>query len=199
MVARQAGVDSALMRRGNIPEDQKSRVYQALPELKQWPIFFDCQAGLSALEIVTRARKLVATKGLDFLIVDYLGLLRRKSDNIVEELGEMTKLLRVIGKNLKIPVLVLHQLSRAVERRAINIPILSDLRDSGHIEQNADQVWFLYTEGDAGDDWEKQYKSESGPRILFVAKNRMGRTGKAKLYFEATGPYFRDFEGVDSW
>lgn len=197
MLARQAGVDSMEMRLGNLAEEQRNRVYQALDELKAIPIFFDCQPGQTSVELAIRARKLAATKRVELLIVDYLQLLRDRGENEVKRLGEMTKMLRMTAQALKIPVVVLHQLSRAVERRTIKIPTLADLRDSGHIEQDADQVWFLYREDYY--DQEEQYKSKSGPCLLLVAKNRMGRRGRITLYFEASGPYFRDFEKTDGW
>jgi len=197
IIARQAGVDSMEMRLGNLGETQKGRVYQALEELKPLPIFFDCQPGQTSVELAIRARKLAATKQVEVLIVDYLQLLRDRGENEIKRLGEMTKMLRMTAQALEIPVIVLHQLSRAVEKRTVKIPTLSDLRDSGHIEQDADQVWFLYREDYY--DLEEQYKSKSGPCLLLVAKNRMGRRGKVKLWFESSAPYFRDFEGVDEW
>jgi len=197
MVARQAGVDSAEMRVGNLPEAQKERVYQALGELQAIPLFFDCQPGQTSVELATRARKLAMTKKAELLIVDYLQLLRDRGDDEIKRLGKMMKMLRVTAQALHIPVIVLHQLSRAVEKRSVKIPMLSDLRDSGHVEQDADQVWFLYREDYYNQ--EQKYKSESGPCLLLIPKNRMGRRGKITLWFEASGPYFRDMEGVDGW
>jgi len=197
MLARQAGVDSAEMRLGNLAEGQKNRVYQALDELKPIPIFFDCQPGQTSVELAIRARKLAAMKKVELLIVDYLQLLRDKEQDEIKRLGEMTKMLRITAQQLGIPVIVLHQLSRAVEQRSVKIPRLSDLRDSGHVEQDADQVWFLYREGYY--DEEGQSKSQPGPCLLLVSKNRMGRPGKLRLWFEASGPYFRDMEKADEW
>jgi len=197
MVARQAGVDSAEMRVGNLPQAQKERVYQGLEELRAIPLFFDCQPGQTSVELATRARKLAMTKKAELLIVDYLQLLRDRGEDEIKRLGKMMKMLRVTAQALHIPVIVLHQLSRAVEKRSVKIPMLSDLRDSGHVEQDADQVWFLYREDYYNQ--EQKYKSESGPCLLLIPKNRMGRRGKITLWFEASGPYFRDFEKADGW
>jgi len=192
MVASMAGVSSEGMRRGGLTQKEKDRVYDALGEVRMLPIFFDCQPGVTSAELAVRARKLAATQKVELMFVDYLGLLQDRGEDEVKRLGKITTMLRAMAKGLDISVVALHQLNRQVEKRTIKIPMLSDLRGSGRVEEDSDIVLFVHR--DHYYEEEQMYKSESGPATIIVAKNRQGRTGKFKLWFDSSGPSFRDYE-----
>jgi len=155
----------------------------AMSRLEDAPLWIDESPGLSVLEIRSRARRAVAELGIKMIIIDYLQLIRlgQNVDNRVQEVSEITRSLKNLARELDIPLLVLSQLSRAVEQRADKRPQLSDLRESGSIEQDADVVMFLYSE-----DYYKQQKGlrpENSAVELVVAKHRNGPTGEVKLMF----------------
>ena len=150
-------------------------------ELSEAPLFIDDTPGISVIEMRTKARKLKIEKGLQLLVVDYLQLADagRRFDSRVQEVSFVSQGLKNLARELKIPVLALSQLSRAVEQRGRKKPQLSDLRESGSIEQDADVVMFLYTEEDSED------LLDENKRIvkLSIAKHRNGPLGEIELMF----------------
>jgi replicative DNA helicase len=174
LLVAQAGVDSWKLKSGKLEEEDFTQLTEAMGQLAEAPFFIDDTPGISVLEIRTKARRLQAEKGLRLLVVDYLQLVRgRGLENRVQEVSEISQSLKNLARELKIPVLALSQLSRAVETRGGARPRLADLRESGALEQDADVVMFLYRE------------DEDKPEdvILEVAKHRNGPLGRVPLKF----------------
>ena len=177
-------------------------------ELKEIPLFIDDTGGLSLPQVVARARKAKREHGVECIVVDYLQLMsgNRKDGNRVQEVTEITKGLKALAKELDVPVVALSQLSRGVDSRDDKRPVLSDLRESGSIEQDADVVAFVYRaayyiksrEPDVSDPlyskWMASMEKADGKADLIVEKNRHGATGPIHLAFDAKFTRFRDLE-----
>ncbi|HET7716471.1 MAG TPA: replicative DNA helicase, partial [Bauldia sp.] len=150
IIAEQSGVPSSDIRRGRITEEQFAAIVEAAREMNRVPLYVDQTGGLTIGQLSARARRLKRQRGLDLMIIDYIQLLqgssRRGSDNRVQEVTEITNQLKALAKELNVPILALSQLSRQVENRDDKRPQLSDLRESGSIEQDADVVLFVYRE-----------------------------------------------------
>lgn len=175
MLASQSEVDAWKITTGNLKEDDFENLSEAMGELAEAPIYIDDTPGISIMEMRTKARRLQMEMGLKLLIVDYLQLIHgRNLENRVQEVSEISQALKNLARELKIPVLACSQLSRAVESRTAKIPQLSDLRESGGIEQDADVVMFLYRED--SEDFENVK--------LTVAKHRSGPLGEIDLKFK---------------
>ncbi len=182
MLADAAGIDAFNIRTGNLSEDDFGKLSDAMGEMAEAPIFIDDTPGLSVLEMRTKARREAHNHPLGLIIVDYLQLMqssgRGYSDNRVQEVSEISRGLKLIARELDVPVVALSQLSRSVESRHPQIPQLSDLRESGSIEQDADIVMFLYREDYYNPETDNQHITD-----LIIAKHRNGPTGKVQLYF----------------
>ena len=183
MLAAEAGVDSWKLRTGKLKNDQEFEAVQsAMGRLSNAPIHIDDQPGNNILKMRSSARRLKNEHGLDLLIVDYLQLMSptatKASDSMVQQVTEISRSLKILARELDVPVLALSQLSRAVEQRG-GKPRLSDLRDSGSIEQDADVVMFIHRE-------DKINKESERPNIaeILVEKHRNGPVGAAELYFD---------------
>lgn len=175
MLASQSDVDAWKITTGNLKEDDFEKLSEAMGELAEAPIYIDDTPGISIMEMRTKARRLQMEHGLKLLIVDYLQLVHgRNLENRVQEVSEISQALKNLARELKIPVLACSQLSRAVESRQAKIPQLSDLRESGGIEQDADVVMFLYREDP--EDFENVK--------LSIAKHRSGPLGEIDLKFK---------------
>ncbi len=149
IIAEQSGVPSSNIRRGRIDESEFGRIVEAAREMNKIPLYVDQTGGLSIAQLAARARRLKRQRGLDLIVVDYIQLLSgssKKGDNRVQEVTEITNALKALAKELVVPILALSQLSRQVENRDDKRPQLSDLRESGSIEQDADVVLFVYRE-----------------------------------------------------
>ncbi len=189
----EANVDSHRLRIGFVSEIEERRVHDAIGVLSELPIFIDETPLQGVVEMRGKARRLQSERGLDLVIVDYLQLMTsgsQRNDNRVQEMGEFSRSLKGLARDLDIPVLACSQLSRAPEQRPSHRPILSDLRESGSIEQDADIVAFIYREDmyTTEEQWEKRSPSEPYPRNiaeLIVAKHRNGPTGMIPLYFRS--------------
>ncbi|HWK79370.1 MAG TPA: replicative DNA helicase [Thermomicrobiales bacterium] len=190
LLSTETGVDSHRLRLGMIDDNEWDRVSRAFGRLAEANIFIDDAAGATVMDIRSKARRLQAEHGLDLLIIDYLQLLSgRRTDNRVQEISEISRGLKGLARELNIPVIALSQLSRAVETRADHRPMLSDLRESGSIEQDADIVMFIYREEKYDENSEKKGIAE-----IIVAKHRNGPVGTVNLrFFERTGR-FADLE-----
>ena len=174
LLVAQADIDAWKLKTGKLSEDDFTKLSNAMGELAEAPLFIDDTPALSILEMRTKARRLQVENGLELLIVDYLQLARsRQLENRVQEVSEISQGLKNLARELKIPVLAISQLSRAVEQRGQKKPQLADLRESGSIEQDADVVMFLWME------------DEENPEniSLDVAKHRNGPLRSIKLHF----------------
>lgn len=191
LVSAETGIDSQRLRLGDIHEDEWPIFVQATSLLSDTQVFIDDTPAISALEMRTKARRLHAEHGLDMLIVDYLQLMRGdfRSENRVQEISFISRSLKGLARELNIPVVALSQLSRAVEARHDKRPMLSDLRESGSIEQDADVVVFVYRDEIYNPDTEFPSIAE-----LRVAKHRSGPTGTFSVYFKQELAQFVDLE-----
>jgi len=174
-------IDLHRLRSGNLRDDEWVKLAGAIETLAECNIYIDDAAFLTIMDLRSRARMLAATYGIKLLIVDYLQLLSSGTnyrDNRVLEVTEISRNLKSIAKELKIPVIAISQLSREVEKREKKKPVLADLRESGAIEQDADLVMFIYRE----DYYDKEVKDQVFTEIN-IAKHRNGPTGLVKLKF----------------
>jgi replicative DNA helicase len=182
MLADASGVDSWNIRTGNLSDEDFSKLSDAMGEMAEAPIFIDDTPGLSVLEMRTKARRAAHDQPLGLIIVDYLQLMQSSGNhngNRVQEVSEISRGLKLIARELNVPLIALSQLSRSVESRTPPVPQLSDLRESGSIEQDADIVSFIYRPA---------YYEPDNPEVqnitdLILAKHRNGPVGKVQLYF----------------
>ncbi len=174
LLVGQADIDAWKLKTGKLDEEDFTKLSNAMGELAEAPLYIDDTPALSVLEMRTKARRLQVESGLDFLVVDYMQLARsRNLENRVQEVSEISQGMKNLARELKIPVMVLSQLSRAVETRGGKKPQLSDLRESGSIEQDADVVMFLWREDD----------DNSENMMLDIAKHRNGPLKSIPLHF----------------
>lgn len=181
MLADASGVDAWNIRTGNLTDDDFSKLSEAMGEMAEAPIYIDDTPGMSVLEIRTKARRAMHEHPLGLIIIDYLQLMQgsgRDNGNRVQEVSEISRGLKLIARELNVPVIALSQLSRSVESRNPQIPQLADLRESGSIEQDADIVMFIYREAYYNPETERENLTD-----LIIAKHRNGPTGKIELYF----------------
>jgi replicative DNA helicase len=180
-----ANIDSQRLRTGFLEEMDFTRLAPAMNALAEAPVYIDDTPNISTMELRTKARRLQAESGLDLIIVDYLQLMQSSSTmrdtNRVQEVSEITRGLKALARELQVPVIALSQLSRQTEMRESKEPRLSDLRESGSIEQDADLVMFLWREKERGGEDEDP---EGEVINLRLAKHRNGPTGETKLYFK---------------
>ena len=198
ILAEASEVSSHKIRQGDMDEVEFRRFVEAAKALEACPLFIDDTAAIPIAQLAARARRLKRTHGLDLLIVDYLQLVRGTSDNRVQEIGEISMGLKAIAKELNIPVIALSQLSRQVESRDDKRPQLSDLRESGTIEQDADVVMFVFREEyykereKPGDhelekmaEWQEAMSRLHGKAEVIIGKQRHGPIGTVELSFES--------------
>jgi replicative DNA helicase len=197
IVAEQIGVSSERVRRGQLTSQEMDRLLTVTHQLEGAAFRIDDTPALSMGAIRTRARRLKRQHGLDLVVVDYLQLVSSaRTDGRVQEVSEITRGLKTLAKELDVPVLALSQLSRAVEQREDKRPRLSDLRDSGTIEQDADVVMFVYREdyylAQGGEADRARLGEAAGKAEVNIAKNRHGPTGVAHLQFDGPTTRFSD-------
>jgi replicative DNA helicase len=209
ILAEQSGISSENLRTGRISKQEFQQLARASGELSGLPLYIDDTPGLTIAALRTRARRLKRQKNVGMIVVDYLQLLQGSGkgsagDNRVQEISEISRGLKQLAKELHVPVLALSQLSRAVEQREDKRPQLSDLRESGSIEQDADIVLFVYRDDyylaskQPADDhpgfheWQEEMNRVYGTAELIVAKQRHGSTGKVRMRFDARVTKFSD-------
>jgi replicative DNA helicase len=212
IIAEQSGVPSYKIRRGDMREDDFYKITEAAREMQTVPFYIDQTGGISIAQLAARARRLKRQRGLDLLVVDYLQLLSgsaKKSENRVQELTEITTGLKALAKELNVPILALSQLSRQVESRDDKRPQLSDLRESGSIEQDADVVMFVYREEyylknkepKPGTEeyfkWQTEMDQVHGKAEVIIGKQRHGPTGTVQLAFQADVTRFANLADED--
>lgn len=221
ILAEQAEISSESLRSGKLTRDEFQKLSFASQRLAELPLYIDDTPALTIAALRTRARRMKRKHDIGLIVVDYLQLLQgsgRANDNRVNEISEISRGLKTLAKELSVPVIALSQLSRAVEQREDKRPQLSDLRESGSIEQDADMVWFIYRgdyyhlslkpdtpDGSSSEDakekyrqWEEKHEELVGRATLIVAKQRHGSTGNVPLHFQAeitkfTSPNIRDY------
>jgi replicative DNA helicase len=207
ILAEQTKIASSAIRRGGITQAEFDKVRDYTIELQSLPLFVDETGGLSISQLTARARRLKRQKGLDVIMVDYIQLLQgsgKRSDNRVQEVTEITTSLKALAKELNCPIIALSQLSRQVESRDDKRPQLSDLRESGSIEQDADVVMFVYREEyylqnkeprpgtPEHEKWQLDMSLVHGRAECIIAKQRHGPTGTIDLQFEGQFTKFSD-------
>ena len=178
ILCSEALVDSNAVRTGELTDEDLSKLAETSGELSQAQIFIDDTAGISVMEIRAKCRKLKLEKNIGLVIIDYLQLVQGsgKTSSREQEIAEISRSLKILAKEIEVPVIALSQLSRAVEARPDHRPMLSDLRESGSIEQDADIVMFLYRDDYYNEDSEKKNQAE-----VIIAKQRAGSTGTVDL------------------
>ncbi len=181
MLADASGVDAWNIRTGNLSDEDFSKLSEAMGEMAEAPIYIDDTPGVSVLEMRTKARRAAHEQPLGLIIIDYLQLMQgsgRSDGNRVQEVSEISRGLKLLARELNVPVIALSQLSRSVENRSPQIPQLADLRESGSIEQDADIVMFIYREAYYNPETERENITD-----LIISKHRNGPVGKVELYF----------------
>ena len=195
LLSSMGNVDSWRLRTGRLSDEGENndfdRIQQAMSVLAEAPIYIDDTSGINTLQIRAMARRLFSDKPIGLLIVDYMQLMEHRNPNmsLVQQVTENSRSLKVLARELNVPVLVLSQLSRAVEQRTPPIPRLSDLRDSGGIEQDADVVMFIHREDRYKENSERQNIAD-----IIIAKHRNGPVGKVELFFDEARMTFRDID-----
>lgn len=182
MLSGEAGVDAWNIRTGNLSDDDFEKLGAAMGALSEAPIYIDDTPGITVLEMRTKARREAQKHPLGLIVIDYLQLMSGSGTggqfNRVQEVSEISRGLKLIARELNVPIIALSQLSRSVESRSPQIPQMSDLRESGSIEQDADIVAFLYREDYYNPETDRQHIAD-----LILAKHRNGPTGRVELYF----------------
>ncbi|MCL6639074.1 MAG: replicative DNA helicase [Firmicutes bacterium] len=181
ILCAEARVDQQRVRTGNLKEEDFLSLHEAAGRLIKAPIYIDDTAAITVRQLRVKARQLQAEKGLGLVVIDYLQLMQgsRRSENRQQEIAEISRSLKGLAKELNVPVLALAQLSRSVEQRQDKRPIMSDLRESGSLEQDADLVMFIYR-----DDYYNKDSEKKGIAEVIIAKHRNGPVGKVELYFQ---------------
>ena len=192
LLACESGVDSRRIRLRSLNEQDEVRIMEASGVLSELPVYIDDSPQLRIMDIRSKARRLHFERGIDLILIDYLQLIQGdgRNENRVQEVSNITRALKLLARELDVPVLAVSQLSRAVEWRASHIPQLADLRESGSIEQDADVVIFVYRDEVyyTVEEWEKMHDIEKEPyprgmADIIVAKHRNGPLGQVKLHF----------------
>ncbi len=201
-IASQAGVPGEQLRTGHVKADRWDKIVDAAGRITAAPLYLDDTSDLGIMEVRAKARRLHqrllnddGTGGLGLIIIDYLQLMRadHRVESRVEQVGQMSRGLKILARELEVPVIALSQLSRAVESRSEKKPILSDLRESGQIEQDADLVMFIYRE----EYYEPETSQRPGEADLIIAKHRNGPLGEVTLTFRGLYPKFLNYTRPD--
>lgn len=193
MLSSQSGVNLFKIRSGQLNENDFELLGEAMGALSEAPIYIDDAAGANIMEVRTKARRLQTEHGISLLVIDYLQLMQGRNagpDNRVQEVSEISRNLKILARELNVPVLALSQLARGVEQRPDKVPLLSDLRESGSIEQDADVVMFIYRED--------MYKGKESRRPnvaeIHVRKHRNGPVGQVDLYWDGERASFKNLD-----
>lgn len=193
LLCSQANVDMLKLRTGNLEDDDWERIARATGPLANAKIYIDDTAGISVMDMRSKCRKIKMEHGIDMILIDYLQLMSGSagSDNRQQEVSEISRSIKALAKEMECPVIALSQLSRAPEQRADHRPMLSDLRESGSIEQDADVVMFLYR-----DEYYNKETEEKGIGECIIAKQRNGPVGTVKMAWIGAHSKFADLELV---
>ncbi len=191
LLSSQSDVNLWKIRTGHLNDEDFEKIGEAMGKLSESPIFIDDTAGSNIMEVRTKARRLQMEHNIGLIVVDYLQLMQgRSTDNRVQEVSEISRSLKLLARELNVPVIALSQLSRGVENRPDKVPQLADLRESGSIEQDADVVMFIYRED--------MYKGKESrrPNIaeIHIKKHRNGATGQVDLFFDSEKTSFKNLD-----
>jgi replicative DNA helicase len=197
-IASQASIRGDDLRKGKVPASRWPKILQASNRLAESPLYIDDSSDLSVLDVRAKARRLAQQNadGLGLLLIDYLQLMRAGAgvENRVEQIGQISRGLKTLARELEVPVIALSQLNRGVEQRTDKRPVLSDLRESGSIEQDADLVMFIYR-----DEYYDHESEKEGIADLIIAKHRNGGLGTVELAFQKEFPRFMSYAGDDGY
>jgi replicative DNA helicase len=212
IISEQSGIPSHKIRRGEIDPSEFDKIAAVAREMETLPLYIDETGGLSIAQLAARARRLKRQRGLDVLVIDYVQLLsgsaKRAAESRVQEITEITTRLKALAKELNVPILALSQLSRQVENRDDKRPQLSDLRESGSIEQDADVVMFVFREEyylankeprpgtDEHIKWQTELEAAYGKAEIIIGKQRHGPTGTVQLQFDAEVTRFGNLDSA---
>lgn len=191
LLSAEARVDGQRLRRGQLADEDWQRLSYGLGRLSEAPLYIDDSPTLTALDIRARSRRLKAESGLGLIVIDYLQLIqgRARNENRQQEIAEITRSLKALARELRVPVVALAQLSRAVETASERRPLLSHLKESGEIETAADVVAFIYRE-----DYYNQNTQKKNVAEIIVAKQRNGPTGSVELMWRKEFTRFENLE-----
>ena len=191
MLCSEGGIDSQKLKNGDLSNEDWDKLVRTADRVSSAPLYIDDTAGITVMELRSKARRLKAEHGLDLIIIDYLQLMQGRgrggSDNRQQEISEISRSLKAVARELNVPVIALSQLSRSVESRQIKRPMLSDLRESGSLEQDADIVMFLYRE----DYYDPETTNKNITEVI-VAKHRNGPVDTIKMFFTKQFTRFND-------
>jgi len=190
MIASAMGIDSWKLAKGELEDEEFAKIGEAMEKLSDANIYIDDSAGGNLIDLKSKARRLKMESGLDVIIIDYLQLMTNGNNlNRVQEVSEISRGIKSLARELDVPIIALSQLSRAVESRPDKRPVLSDLRESGSIEQDADIVMMMYR-----DDYYDEFSEKKGVTDIFIRKNRNGPTGSVQLMFNRNNQKFMEIE-----
>ena len=190
MIASAMGIDSWKLQKGELEDKEFAKIWEAMEMLSAADIYIDDSAGWNLVDLKSKARRLKMESQLDLVIIDYLQLMSNgNSMNRVQEVSEISRGIKSLARELDVPIIALSQLSRAVESRPDKRPVLSDLRESGSIEQDADIVMMIYRE-----DYYDEFSERKWVTDLFIRKNRNGPTGSVQLMFQKSNQKFIEIE-----
>ena len=196
MLCSEGGIDSQRLRTGQLEDADWDRLINTADRVSKASIYIDDTAGINVMDLRSKARRLKAEHGLDLIVIDYLQLMqgraRSSSDNRQQEISEISRSLKALARELDVPVVALSQLSRSVESRTVKKPMLSDLRESGSLEQDADIVMVLYRE-----DYYDQETERKNITEVIIAKHRNGPIGTIELFFQKEFTKFRDLSHME--
>jgi replicative DNA helicase len=197
-IASQASIKGDDLRKGKVPGSRWGKIMEASNRLAKSPLFIDDSSDLSVLDVRAKARRLLQQHpdGLGLILIDYLQLMRAdgRTDNRVEQIGQISRGLKTLARELEVPVIALSQLNRGVEQRTDKRPVLSDLRESGSIEQDADLVMFIYR-----DEYYDRESEREGIADVIISKHRNGGLGTVELTFQKDYPRFMSYVGDDRY
>jgi replicative DNA helicase len=194
MISAETRIDSQRLRRGNLADQEWPIFMQAIGRLSETRIYIDDTPSITPMQLRTKCRRLYAEQGIDLIMIDYLQLMNAefRTNNRVQEISDISRGLKALARELDVPVVAAAQLSRAVESRQDKRPMLSDLRDSGSIEQDADVVMFIYRDEYYNDDTERPNIAE-----IDIAKHRNGPTGSVDLFWHGKLATFRNLQRTE--
>ncbi|MBR6268561.1 MAG: replicative DNA helicase [Selenomonadaceae bacterium] len=196
MICSEGGIDSQRLRTGDLLDEEWTQLIATADRLSTAKIYIDDTPGITVMELRSKARRLKAEHGLDLVIIDYLQLMQgrsaRSGDNRQQEISEISRSLKALARELGVPVVALSQLSRSVESRQVKKPMLSDLRESGSLEQDADIVMFLYRE-----DYYNQETENKNITEVIIAKHRNGPIDTVRLFFHKEYTKFRSVSPME--
>lgn len=191
LLAAESSIDASKIKTGELTDDDWNRLVNQADKLVATQFYIDDTPGITVMDLRSKARRLKAERGLDLIVIDYLQLMQGKvksfGDNRQQEISDISRSLKALARELDVPVIALSQLSRSVESRQVKKPMLSDLRESGSLEQDADIVMFLYRE-----DYYNPESERQGLTDLIIAKHRNGSIGNVELFFQKEYTKFRD-------